>query len=188
MKLLVGLGNPGTKFTTTRHNFGQLFIRTAAKRLGVHLAKQHNTALVGTISLSGQRVVLAIPLCYMNESGIVIRTLCATYKMNIRDCTIAYDDIDLAFGTIRLSCNRTSGGHRGIQSILNELGSSDFTRIRLGIGPYAGNVAAYVLRPWTKEQKAHLPFIINTAYDAMLTLIEKGLPSAASRYNKKSLM
>lgn len=150
MKLIVGLGNPGRKYKKTRHNIGFMVI----DELKRHIPK-------------GDAILLK-PQTYMNNSGKEVKSLITNYKLRITDLIVVHDDIDLPFGTIRVSKDSSSAGHKGIQSIIDELGSQNFTRIRVGINPRLnGRQAAkkidtekFVLEKFTKEEKKKLKEII----------------------------
>jgi PTH1 family peptidyl-tRNA hydrolase len=119
----------------------------------------------------------------MNDSGLAVGSLAQFYKVQASDIVIVYDDIDLPFGTIRVSQNTSSGGHNGIKSIIERLDSSDFIRVRLGIGPKLGDAADYVLDRWSKEQTQALSEFLAEAVGAIETVVQSGLTEAATIYN-----
>jgi peptidyl-tRNA hydrolase, PTH1 family len=144
MILIVGLGNPGPKYQNTRHNIGSRIIDELE-------------------SLSLPNVILAKPATFMNESGKAVKRLTKNYKLKTGDLIVVHDDIDLALGTIKIAKNRGSAGHKGVESIIKELGTKDFNRIRIGICPGAGkpeNVERFVLQNFTKQEEKTLKEVI----------------------------
>lgn len=134
MKMIVGLGNPGTKYEQTRHNIGFTIIDTLAERLMIDLDKQKFKSMYGFRTIEGERIILCKPLTFMNLSGEAVRPLIDYYKMDVEQLLVIYDDLDLPPGRLRLRQKGGTGGHNGIKSIIQHLGTEDFKRLRVGIG------------------------------------------------------
>ena len=134
MKLIIGLGNPGNEYAGTRHNVGFRCINRFAKMHGISMKQSGSQAQFGVAEIDGSKVVLAKPRTFMNLSGKSVKLLMARFKTTSGDILIIHDELDLPLGKIRFYSGGGSGGHRGIESIIDELGSRDFTRIRVGIG------------------------------------------------------
>jgi PTH1 family peptidyl-tRNA hydrolase len=134
MKLLVGLGNPGREYANTRHNIGFLCLDELARRHGAAFDKVHLRALIATVSLGAERVVLARPQTFMNLSGEAVGALLSWYKLPASDLIVVTDDMDLPFGRLRLRLKGSAGGHNGLKSIIESLGTLEFPRLRVGIG------------------------------------------------------
>ncbi len=184
MKLIIGLGNPDKEYENTRHNFGQLILNSLLKKKNLNWKKLKNTnSLIAEFKNGREKIILAKPLMYMNESGIAVKKLKKYYKLPNNKIIIIYDDIDLPFDKIRLSKNRSSGGHRGIESIIQELKTKDFKRIRLGIGPQKGKSEQFVLKIFSKEEKQLLPEIIDSVHLIIESILEKNFDKAVNKYN-----
>jgi len=187
MKLIVGLGNPGSDYAESRHNIGFLVVRELAKRSGAVLKKERGvTCLSVKARLSGQIVLLAMPLTYMNLSGIAVASLLKKYKINLEGLLVACDDLDLEFGRPRLRPSGSSGGHRGLQSIMGSLRSKEFARLRIGIGRPAKIIppAEYVLLPFKKMEKVQLRQILETAADCCESWVTAGVAGTMNIFNK----
>lgn len=184
MRLIIGLGNPGKEYISTRHNFGYLVLDALAdkKNLTWHNHKD-NQSIVADFKSDNKNYLLVKPQTFMNESGQAVRKLKAFYKVPNHKIIILQDEISLPFGKIRLSKNRTSGGHKGIDSIIQNLKSKDFIRVRLGIGPQIGSSENFVLQKFTPEEKNKLLEIIDTCHLILEDLIQKGFTETANKYN-----
>lgn len=183
MKLVVGLGNPGKEYADTRHNAGATFAQRITREYGTRSKKHNGVAAIANVSIDDEKIIIAIPLSYMNESGPAVAALAKYYHIPVSSVIVAYDDLDLPFGTLRISTNTTSGGHNGVRSVIDALGSSSFSRIRIGIGPQTEVAEDFVLKRWTASQKKELPKILTKAQSALETLVQKGLTAAANLYN-----
>ncbi|KAF0134938.1 MAG: peptidyl-tRNA hydrolase PTH1 family [Candidatus Saganbacteria bacterium] len=185
MYLVVGLGNPGKQYENTRHNTGFLVVEEFAKLLNVSEFKSKSKlfSLTAEADVSGHKVIIAEPQTFMNNSGQAVSALANWYKINLDHIIIAYDDVDLEIGKIRIRQNGNSGGHHGIESIILHRGLSDFNRVRVGIGreSLTGDVADYVLQKIPNEQKDLLA--ITKAAEAIKAIIEEGIDSAMNRFN-----
>ncbi|OHV06288.1 aminoacyl-tRNA hydrolase [Mycobacterium talmoniae] len=179
--LVVGLGNPGPNYAKTRHNLGFMVVDLLAQRLGsAFKAHKRSGAEVATGRLSGRSVVLARPRCYMNESGRQVGPLAKFYSVPPADVIVVHDDLDLDFGRVRLKLGGGEGGHNGLRSIANAVGTKDFQRVRIGIGrpPGRKDPATFVLETFTAAERPEIPAICEQAADATELLIERGLEPA----------
>jgi PTH1 family peptidyl-tRNA hydrolase len=183
--LITGLGNPGREYRETRHNIGFMLVDHLAQRLGVSFSRMESKALVTKGEYQGRRLVLAKPQTYMNLSGSAVGSLVRFYKVPITNLLVAYDDVDLPLGTIRLRAEGGSAGQKGMASIIERLGTQEFPRLRLGIGRPPGRMdgAAYVLQPFKKDQVDLLPVILERAVEAALVFVTSGLETAMNQYN-----
>jgi PTH1 family peptidyl-tRNA hydrolase len=183
--LIAGLGNPGREYRDTRHNIGFMLVDSLAQRLGVSFSRLESKALVTKGEYEGMRLVLAKPQTYMNLSGSAVGSLVRFYKVPQQNLLIAYDDVDLPLGTIRLRAGGGSAGHKGMGSIIERLGTQDFPRLRLGIGrpPGSMDAADYVLQPFRKSELELLPEFLERAAAAVLVFVTSGLESAMNQYN-----
>jgi PTH1 family peptidyl-tRNA hydrolase len=182
--LVVGLGNPGETYARTRHNLGFMVADLLAARLGSKFkAHKRSGAEVITGRLAGRSVVLAKPRCYMNESGRQVGPLAKFYSVPPADIIVVHDELDLDFGRIRLKLGGGEGGHNGVRSVAAGLGTTDFQRVRIGIGrpPGRKDPAAFVLENFTAAERPEIPTICEQAADATELLIELGLEPAQNR-------
>ncbi|MCM8796753.1 MAG: aminoacyl-tRNA hydrolase [Candidatus Omnitrophica bacterium] len=166
MKLIVGLGNPGSEYVGSRHNAGFVFLKALAREKKAVFRKDSRTSsLVAKIKCAGSDIVLALPLTYMNLSGIAVKKLLDKYEIGLEDLLVVCDDLNLDFGRIRLRISGSSGGHRGLESIIEHLGSCNFARLRIGIGRPKENLPAseYVLDRFSLKEKKCLKDIITEA-------------------------
>ncbi|MEW6457722.1 MAG: aminoacyl-tRNA hydrolase [Bacillota bacterium] len=182
MKLIVGLGNPGAKYRFTRHNAGFMVVDRLAGAAGTTVNRRRCFSLVGEGRLNGVRVVLAKPQTYMNLSGLAVSDLFRHYRVGPADLLVICDDLDLEFGRIRLRPKGGSGGHRGLASIIAALGSSEFPRLRVGIGK-AEEASAHVLGEFAPEDQSGLEEILSTAALAAACACREGLDEAMNRFN-----
>lgn len=183
--LLVGLGNPGREYRENRHNVGFMVLDRLAETLEVKLTRVQNKALYGSGSLGDAKVILAKPQTYMNLSGEAVAGLSRFYKVPLDNSLIIHDDIDLPFGVLRLRPGGGSAGQKGVQSIIDRIGSQDFPRMRFGIGRPSGSKggAGYVLKNFSRDEQKELIFIIDQAVSAARLFITDGLEAAMNRYN-----
>jgi len=180
-QLVVGLGNPGPRYETTRHNLGFLVADILSDRIGsgfkVH---KKSGADVATGHVGGRPIVLAKPRCYMNESGRQVAPLAKFYSVAPSDIVVIHDELDIEFGRIRLKVNGGVAGHNGLRSVASALGTNDFQRVRIGIGRPPGRMegAAFVLGNFTNAEWKDVPTICEQAADATELLISAGLEPA----------
>ncbi len=184
MWLVVGLGNPGPEYAHTRHNIGFMVVEALARRYGATFRPSRQArAEVAEIRIDDERVVLVKPLTYMNLSGEAVRPLLQWYRLTPDRLLVVYDDLDLPFGRLRIRPRGSSGGHGGMRSIIEHLGTEAFPRLRIGIGRPVGPARVYVLQPFTPEEQAQVPAIIERAVQAVETIIREGLEAAMNRFN-----
>lgn len=193
MKLIVGLGNPGLIYARNRHNIGFMCVRHLARIHGIRFDKKRGYARIGTGEIAGEKVVLARPQTYMNASGVSVSRLVRRLKISPADLIVIHDDLDLPPGKIRLRQGGRSAGHKGIDSITNQLGSRDFYRIRVGIGRPAlpegatadkeAVVIDYVLSDFTPEEKGIMAGVLPEVSQAILCLLIEGITAAMNKYN-----
>ncbi len=184
MKLVVGLGNPGSKYAGTRHNVGFMVVDRLARRNGIEITKKQCNALSGLGTIAGHRVCLAKPQTFMNLSGEAVSCLARFYKVAPRDLLVIYDERDLPVGRIRLREKGSAGGHRGLQSIIGMLGTSDIPRLRIGIGrPEAIDAVEHVLGSFSAEERPLMEEALNRAAEAVEAVLAEGMDAAMNRYN-----
>ena len=184
MKLIVGLGNPGRRYQGTRHNIGARVIDTLARRHHVAL-REEGWADVGALTLDGARVLLARPQTYVNVSGTAVADLRRRHRLPLENLLVAFDDLDLPVGQIRLRAKGGHGGHNGMRSIIEALGSEEFARLRVGIArpPEGVDPADYVLSRFSKEEQAQLDEAVKRAADAVEAFVRRGIEAAMSAFN-----
>jgi PTH1 family peptidyl-tRNA hydrolase len=183
--LLAGLGNPGREHQADRHNVGFMLLDRLAREAGVRFERVRFQSLVTTARLAGHRVLLAKPQTYMNASGRAVGQLVRFFKIEPASLLVAHDDLDLPLGTIRLRPGGGSGGHRGVASIVDQLGRQDFPRLRLGIGRPPGHMdpADYVLQSFRPDEELVRDIMLGQAADAVQTFLRDGIELAMSRHN-----
>ena len=183
--LIIGLGNPGREYKHNRHNIGFMLVDRLAERLGVTFSRLESRALVTKGDYRSQRLVLAKPQTYMNLSGQSAGSLIRFYKVPLEHFLVAYDDVDLPYGMLRLRPSGGSAGQKGMISIIERLGSQEFPRLRLGIGRPPGRMdaAAYVLQDFPRQEAKILPQILDRAVEAVLTFVSEGIATAMNSYN-----
>lgn len=183
--LIVGFGNPGRQYKCNRHNVGFMLVDNLAKRLGTTFSRMESRALVTKTTYLDKRLILAKPQTYMNLSGQAVASLVKFYKIPLENLMIAYDDVDLPLGTIRLRPMGGSAGQKGMRSTIERLGTEEFPRIRLGIDrpPGAMQAANYVLQDFSKDEIEIVNHVIDRATDATLVFVTEGLDVAMNIYN-----
>jgi len=189
MKLIVGLGNPGETYLNSRHNLGSLIVRTLSKRSKVSLKKDIRTlSLCGKTALEGQKIILAIPLIFMNISGGAVKALLKKHKLELEDLLVVCDDLDLELGRLKIRPGGSSGGHRGLESIAKAINSQEFARLRLGIGRPAPGVrqADYVLSRFDREEQKQQKVLVEKACDCCEVWVTQGLEKSMNIFNRRS--
>ena len=184
--LVVGLGNPGKQYERTRHNCGFRALDCLADSLGCKIDKSKFQGLYGQVSRNNQKIFLLKPLTYMNLSGRSVLQLSAYFNIPPQRIIVMFDDISLPPGRLRIRGDGSAGGHNGIKSIIQEIGSQDFPRIKIGVGakPHAEqNLADWVLSSFSASEEKPLQFALENAAEAALCIIDKGTYEAANRYN-----
>lgn len=199
MILVVGLGNPGKKFEKTRHNLGFRIINGFAGKNNFpdfRLSKKYNAAMSENV-LAGEKIILAKPQTFMNESGKAVRSLIKNHKLEtphqnkfgtgqVRNLVVVHDDLDLPFGKIRISIGKNSGGHKGVESIIKELGTKDFVRFRVGIMNRISeirNTEKFVLEKFTREEEEIFKEVAEKTIEAIELALKEGTEKAMSLYN-----
>ena len=189
MRLIVGLGNPGIEYQFTPHNVGFLAVDRMAGQFGAKIDNRHCRAVTGRASIEGQPSLLAKPETYMNLSGVAVRELVDKYEANVTsDLIVIYDELDLPWGNIRVRVKGRSAGHNGVQSIINALGTEEFTRIRVGINPghKITSGSHYVLSQFRKAQLPVVDEALDTAAEAVKVILTHGASVAMNRFNRKA--
>jgi PTH1 family peptidyl-tRNA hydrolase len=183
--LIVGLGNPGLEYSATRHNVGFLLLERLAEKHRLRFTGKRAKSLVARGTLNGHDVALAKPQTFMNLSGEAVRDLVRIYGLPPKALLVVYDDVDLPLGTIRLREKGGPGTHNGMRSIVDELGRTDFPRLRIGVGaPTNGqNLADYVLGHPTPEERAILDESLGRAIEAAETVVRRGVGAAMNAFN-----
>lgn len=185
MKLIVGLGNPGRSYQNTRHNVGFRCVDALARRWGMEFRRQRARAEVAEGEALAQRVVLAEPRTYMNNSGEAVRALLKLSNLTPSDLLVVCDDLDLPFGRLRLRDKGSSGGQRGLQSIINQLGTNEFPRLRFGIGrpPPGVDPIDYVLTHFSASEQSELLALVDRAIEGIEIWLTDGIAAAMNRVN-----
>lgn len=185
--VIVGLGNPGREYARNRHNVGFRCIEELASAHGIALKSRRFRALWGEGEINGRRVVLLQPQTFMNESGQAVGEAVRWFKVPLERILVIHDDLDLPFGKIRVRPDGSSGGHKGIASIIAHLGGHEFARLRIGIGrPAQGDPIDYVLGDLDHEQVSAIQQVIAVAAQAVGHWLEHGVGSAMNVYNRNA--
>lgn len=183
MYLVAGLGNPGREYEGTRHNMGFEVIDYISDKLGFEVSKIKFKGLMGETNIAGEKIIFIKPSTFMNLSGISVSEAASFYKIPIQNIIIVYDDISIDYGRIRIRPSGSDGGHNGMKSIIYQLGSNEFPRVRVGIGGPDKNLVSYVLGRLRQDEMKDLPEIAKAASDAVIEIIENGIQSAMNKYN-----
>jgi PTH1 family peptidyl-tRNA hydrolase len=185
VKIIVGLGNPGREYATTRHNLGFMVIDEIARRLPPVERRNRFRAEVLEIFASGEKIILLKPQTYMNLSGVSVREAMRWYRIPAEETLVVADDIDLVFGAIRMRASGGSGGHNGLKSIIAEIGTEDFPRLRMGIGRGRGHATRQVLGRFNPEEETLLPEFVSAGADCALAWRSEGVVAAMNRCNRR---
>jgi len=185
IKMIVGLGNPGPRYAQNRHNVGFQIVDELAAQHGLSFDKRQFKALIASGRIDGQRVLLVKPQTYMNLSGEAVQPLVSYYKIELEDLMVVFDDMDLPVGVIRLRPFGGAGGHNGMKSIINRLGSNRFPRLRVGIGRPPGRMdpAAYVLQDFSADEESLMAPVRDRAVQALETWLNSGIDAAMNAFN-----
>lgn len=186
--MIVGLGNPGEDYRRTRHNIGFMAIDRLADEFAIVLKSGKFDTVQGRGRIRSTPVVLAKPMKYMNRSGGPVQRLSHFYKFGPRQILVVHDDIDLAFGRLKIKTKGGSGGHNGIRSLMDALGSGDFPRLRIGVGRPASRetVTGHVLGPFSPSEQQDLVPILAGVRDAILTILTDGITTGMNRFHGKT--
>ena len=187
IKMVVGLGNPGSAYAGTRHNLGFMVIDSLAQTLGVKVGRRKFSARFGEADLADKKLILLKPWQFMNRSGQAVATAVGFYKLPLRDLLVVTDDMSIEPGRIRLRAKGSAGGHNGLADIIEKLGTNQFARCRLGIGQSGGQDAYdYVLDKAGQDQEPLLQEAIDRAKDAVLCWAEFGIEAAMNKFNSRA--
>jgi len=181
--MIVGLGNPGRAYAHTRHNVGFDILDLFAKRRKVRILSRQSRALVGSFDHYGEQVLLVKPQTFMNESGQSVGDLARKHHISPSDILVIYDDLDLPLGKLRIRMRGSSGGHKGMRSIIAHLHSEDFPRMRIGIGR-AGEAIDHVLSRFSRKDRAIIDVTVEQSVDALNMILEEGIEAAMNQYNR----
>jgi PTH1 family peptidyl-tRNA hydrolase len=185
MWLIIGLGNPGKEYRLTRHNVGFLVVDRVAREQGIQFNKRRGGARIGEGRVGREKVILAKPLTYMNKSGVAVKKLVKALGIPLDHLVVVHDDLDLACGRMKIKETGGHGGHKGVQSIIEQLGSTDFLRVKVGIGkpesPEQG--ADYVLSRFSRDESSLVKKSVEQAAEAIEAIIASGKDQAMNRYN-----
>ena len=192
--LVVGLGNPGPAYAGNRHNVGAMVVDELARRSGsslrTHKARAHAAQVrlgTGPGGVPGPPAVIAVPACYMNESGGPVSALLRFFSVPVEKLVVVHDELDIDAGAVRLKRGGGEGGHNGLRSVSASLGTKDYHRVRVGIGRPPGRMDAadFVLRDFAKNELKDLPWLVDSAADAVELVITSGLEAAQLRFHTK---
>ena len=193
MNIIIGLGNPGKKYDKTRHNMGFLVIDHLAERWSKFKSpesidfkeKKRLNALVEETTYQNEKIIVAKPTTFMNNSGLAVEKIKSYFKANTDELIVVHDDKDLSFGKIRIKKQGSDGGHNGIKSIIQELGTKNFTRVKIGIEQTnrKKETTDFVLDKFSKKEEKELPTILDWAAEAIEAVITNGADQAANRFN-----
>lgn len=183
MKLIVGLGNPGKEYENTRHNIGFMFVDKFAKENGLEFKLNKNLkSFLTEIKINGERVIIAKPVTYMNLSGEAVVKIMNFYKIDIDDILVIHDDLDLPVGKIRIRKNGSSAGQKGMQNIIDQLGTKDVKRVRIGISKGRETIS-HVLGAFSEDEKAEINIALDKANDMMKEYIVNTFDKFMNRFN-----
>ena len=187
MKIFVGLGNPTAEYAATKHNVGFMLADRLADKLGASTWRERFNALVAETFLDGEKILLVKPQTFMNLSGEAVAPLMNFYKLDAADLTVAQDDMDLPLGMIRLRPKGSGGGHRGVASIIQHIGSQNFPRVRIGVGrpPANWTVNHHVLSPFTAEDADKISAALDELVPAVICIFREGIDNAMNKFNPK---
>lgn len=188
LRLVAGLGNPGDAYAGTRHNVGFMAIDALAEAFGIRLQRDRGALDIGFGAIASTAVILLKPLSYMNRSGTAVGQIARQHAVSTQDIIVVHDDIDIAFGRLKIKEKGGHAGHKGIQSIIDILGGADFVRLRVGVGRGGAQegVTDHVLGAFTPAETPVLDRIIPIARDALVTILCKGIREAMTRFNVKN--
>jgi PTH1 family peptidyl-tRNA hydrolase len=183
--IIAGLGNPGRKYERNRHNVGFMLLNRLSNKLGESFGKIEAKALVCKTSFQGERIILVKPQSYMNKSGMPVASLVRFYQIPLGNLLVTYDDVDLPLGVLRIRPSGGSGGQKGMQSIIERLGTEEFPRLRIGTGRPPGRMDAadYVLQDFSSQETELLDDSLDRGVKAVLAFVSIGLDNAMNAFN-----
>jgi len=190
LKIVIGLGNPGSKYEFTRHNIGFRIVDSLARDMGIEFNKVKSYySLISRGMINNHKVMLVKPQTFMNLSGRAVNRVVSYYKIPLQDLLIVYDDLNLELGQVRIRKKGSSGGHKGIESIMQYLNSEDIPRLRIGVGNpslnYNFDCVSYVLSNFNNDEEDKIAEVIQLSTEAVKTIIEDGFEKAMRKYNRK---
>lgn len=190
MFVILGIGNPGKKYDGTRHNIGFIAMDYMSEKYGIKINKIKHKALIGEGNIAGEKVLLVKPQTYVNLSGESLREICSYYKVLPENVIVIHDDVSLSCGKLRIRRKGSDGGHNGLKSIIYQLNSDEFIRIKIGVGAppvKEYDMADWVLGHFSKEEVAHLSKLVDCVVEeAVPEIIKNGASSAMNKYNGKA--
>ena len=186
IKLIIGLGNPGSQYTNTRHNIGFRIIDRLAERLGTSLSKEKFKGHITEVQVNRQKVLLLKPMTFMNKSGESAAQAARNRVNDSSEVLTIYDDVDLPLGRLRIRKNGSAGTHNGMKSIIEYLGSKEVPRVRVGIGANAGqgDLSSHVLGKFRPDEAQLVEDVIEQAVQAIIAIVETDIDSAMNEFNK----
>lgn len=187
MRIIVGLGNPGKKYEKTRHNIGASVVESFGELVSAAFRSTSLEARLANVAVFEGPVLLVLPMTFMNNSGLAVRKVIDYYKTEASSLLLVHDDLDLELGQIKFSQSSSSGGHRGVESVIESIGSNDFGRLRLGIGRPAPeeDVVEFVLNPFLKEDSEKVKVLEEKGIEGLRRYLVSGMASAMNHYNKR---
>jgi PTH1 family peptidyl-tRNA hydrolase len=190
MVLVAGLGNPGERYAATPHNLGFLVVDVLAARHSIRMSRLECQAVIGQGTIGGNTVLLAKPQTFMNHSGIAVKPLVQKNEVDPKDLILVYDELALPWGSLRLRPNGSAAGHNGVQSVIDQIGTQEFPRVRLGAHPgyqlVQGSGADYLLSRFSRQQNETLEEFISLAADATESIIAEGVSLSMTRFNRRA--
>lgn len=185
MFIIVGLGNPGSKYENTRHNMGYKVIDAISKDTGIRLGKEKFKSIIGEGFYKGEKLILVKPETYMNNSGVAVREIMSYFDLEFSNLIVIYDDIDLPIGSIRIRKAGGPGTHNGMRSIVKETDTNTFPRLRIGIGNNNKNLINHVIGKVPKDEQNILAEAVTKAKDSVLSIVDVGIDNAMNYYNRR---
>lgn len=187
MKLIVGLGNPGSEYHLTPHNLGFMAVDRLAEVCRAEFSRRERRARVATARFHGEKVVLAKPQTFMNLSGVSVSGLVRSLDVPLEDLIVLVDDVDLPLGSLRIRRKGTAGGHNGLKSVIGALQTDLFTRVRMGVGPDrpVEDLVSYVLTPFRERDQEAVAGMIDQAVEAVRVILKEGVDKAMNLFNRK---
>jgi len=183
MWVIAGLGNPGRKYSRTRHNIGFMAVEEIAQRNGIEFTDRKEYR-IGRGSIEGHNVILIEPILYMNRSGPVVNAILKKFTVQFDNLIVIHDDLDMETGKLRIRKTGSSGGHKGVESIIQNIGAKDFIRVKIGIGREPGTLAEdYVLSKFTRHEISAIKETIEKTTDAVHAIIDEGVDKAMNTFN-----
>ncbi len=186
---IVGLGNPGKEYEGTRHNVGKKLVKSLSRKWDIRIDRRGRTYRFGKGESEGRAVYLCLPSVFMNESGKAVQGIMHRFKLSLDALLVVHDDADIPFGKIKLVYSSTSGGHRGVASIIEHVGSHEFARLKIGIGrEESKDLVEYVLERFTAEEKKVINKLFLLCEKAIAVWIDEGIEKAMSLYNNRRIL